>query len=96
MEGGGSYYINDGENFHLKLSRTRGGGGGSGGTVVDKDDDKDTEKDVYKNNNLMKYSPKLPTPVTLPMLKLDSLINKIRSSLISYSLSLFLSFSGEG
>ena len=70
-----------------------------GGTVVNKDEDKDAEKDVDENKDLMKNdsvqsllyphlpTPKLPTSVALPMSNLAELINNIRSSPSSSSLS---------
>ena len=82
------------------------GEGGRGVTVADKDEDKDVDKYVDKNKDLIKdnsvYSlsyhhlptPKLPTSVILLMANLDELINNVRSSLSSSSLSLSLLWGG--
>ena len=84
--------------IQLKLSRSRG----VGGTISDKDEDKDAEKDVGENKDLIKNdsvqslsyphlpTPKLPTSVALPMSNWAELINNVRSSLSSSSLSLSL------
>ena len=73
-----------------------------GGTIADKDEDKDTEKDLDENKDLIKNdsvqllsyphlpTPKLPTSFALQMSNLAELINNVRSSSSSSSLSLSL------
>ena len=70
--------------------------------IIPPNKDKDAEKDMDENKDLMKNesvqslsyphlpTPKLPTSVALPMSNLAELINNVRSSSSSSSLSLYL------